>query len=176
MENNLITVTFRKTTLRRVIVLGLAVLVFIFAFCHWYSLSETSDGYTLSCEFGPYSRPESDSYYDPLEDLGGWMIAGKVFLIIDLVVFVVYMASNFIDLGAYIPGVSGKLINDIAQKAYFGIMAIALFCELLGDLSCELTEYIHMTSGWYLTLIFTIAGLVNAFNPGLLKNALNKIK
>lgn len=176
MENNMITFSVKKTTLRKVIVLGLAVLVFLFAFCHWYNINVNMYGYKFSESFGPYSGLTFMGEKASLSEFSGWFIVAKVFLIIDLIVFVIYMATNFVNIEAFIPTLSGKMVNDLAHKAYFVIMAIALFCALIGDFATENSEYFHMEGGWYLTVIFTVLGCVNAFKPQLLKTALNKIK
>ncbi|MBR4234744.1 MAG: hypothetical protein IKR85_01625 [Clostridia bacterium] len=111
----------------------------------------------------------------PLSEVSGWMVAAKVLLIIDLVVLALYIATLFVDATRFIPSLAalGKnALNRYLHIAFYALIALALMLGFIGDLSCDMSEYVHLAFAWYLSAIVCACGLVNIFKPAILKNLL----
>ena len=107
----------------------------------------------------------------------------KVLLILNIIVFIAYMVTEFVDVKKFVPALANLKfdISKLASLAFYGLMAIALVFGLIGTFTVEsvssygIESSFSISFGWVITFIFTAAGLVNIFMPELLKNLLDKV-
>jgi len=158
----------------KIIVLGIAILTFIFQFINWFTASVSVWGYSSSQGFSPYDGS--------LGDASGMFTFVKLILIIDIVVFIAYIATQLVDIKKFVPALN-NLSLDIAKLsslAFYGLMLVALIFGLIGTFTVETGSGFGASAsfsvgfGWFLSLIFTAIGLVNVLKPNILKNALAK--
>lgn len=139
---------------KSLIVMGVALLTFIFTFVDWYKATISAYGYSQSTSVGAME--------DGIGDVNFLFGLAKFLVIVNIFVFVLYLVAKFVDLGKFVPGLAKVDLGKLLQLAYFGISALALVCGLIacfvGD-EYDLLKY-GPAIGWIFSLIFTAAGLV----------------
>ncbi len=163
-----------KLSLGTLVSLGLAILTFIFHFINWYSVDYFGG-------FGPF-KGLTISFMGMSETASLWDITAvmgiaAILVWVNLFVFVLMVAVQFVDFKKLIPAIEPVLskidLKKILPLAWYGIMLLALVFGFLGILIDEATGF---GAGWFLTLIFAALGFVNAIKPQLLDGILAKIK
>ena len=94
-----------------------------------------------------------------------------------LIVLALYLITLFVDVTRFVPQLAslGKnAVNKYLHMAFYALIALALLFGLIGDLSCDSTEMIHLAFAWYLSFIVCACGLVNILKPAILKGLLAK--
>ncbi len=149
-----------KFTVDKIVTLASTALVFLLHFISWYSASVY--GVNVG-SFGPYGG----FFTTDLSDISVILAVAKVFLIINVFVFLARIAFEFIDLKKLFPTASFDLIK-LLNLAFYGLLALSLLVGLIGIIS---TKGVGFGAGWWLTLIFgAIGGALN-----LVPNLLSKL-
>lgn len=150
----------------KLIVSTIALLGFIFIFLDWIKVKTGNS--SVSAGF-------FDGKWFNIQFFYGM---AKVFVIIAIIAFIVYVVSCFIDLKKIIPSLKNIDLNKWIPLSYFGVYALAIVCAFLGGLIAgESESYFGITMsinylpaiGWYLGLITTASGLILTLKPDLLK-------
>lgn len=158
----------------KLIALGIALLTFIFQFISWFTASVEFMGMSESQGYNPYDGD--------LGDASGMFTFVKIILIINIVVFIAYIATEIVDIKKFVPALN-TLNLDIAKisaLAFYGLMAAALIFGLIGTFTVDteagfgIEASFSVSFGWFVSLIFTAIGLVNVIKPNILKGALAK--
>ncbi len=137
--------------------LGVALVAFIFTFISWWSIKVYGFGTS-------YSILKSGVF-----DVNFFLGLAKIFAIIDIILFVVYVASQFIDFNKFI-----KLpfnVKELSGKAYYAVYVAALVLCLLGII---IEKYVGIGFGWFFGLILAGAGLVLEVKPDILGGIIKK--
>ena len=109
-------------------------------------------------------------------DVNAMLGIGKVLMIINIVVFAVYLISQFVNLNKFL-----AIPFNMSEKmpvVYFGVYAVALLFVFIGSL-------IGFSSGgykvsmmpavcWYFAVVFCICGFVFVFKPEIISNIIKK--
>lgn len=143
--------SFKLPAIGTLIMLGVALLTFIFGFISWIKLSFLGMSTSVSIF-------EGDMF-----DVSFFLGLAKVLMIVQIVLFVLYVAAQFVDFNKFV-----KLPFCVKEKsglAYFAVYALALVLALLGIIT---TELLTPGVGWYLSLVFGAVGCVFTFRPALL--------
>lgn len=166
---------FNKLTLVKIITLGLAGVTFLsHLFFNWYRYSAI----IVSGGFGPYGGPSLYGVSAPLGEVSGMFSFARLLLILNVFVFLAYIAWELIDIKKFVPALGnlkfdlGKLLSLI----FYGLMATALFFGLIGTFTAEegYGVSVGIGFGWIFTFLNAGAGIVNFFMPDLLKKILKQ--
>ena len=101
---------------------------------------------------------------------------GKVLMIIQIVVFAVYLISQFINLNKFL-----AIPFSMSEKmpiVYFGVYAVALLFVFIGALigMSGYGQKVSMSPAvcWYFAVVFCICGFVFVFKPEIVSNIIKK--
>ena len=220
-----------KFTLDKIVAIFVTVLTFGLHFINWYGLKD----YDSSSNFGPYGV---DSMYGDigLGDFSWLLVVVMILCIINIIVFVAYLAASVINLGAFVPALAGKDLGKLLHKVFYGILILCLILGMIGAIVGEynytkyedydeyyeyrtedlddVKEYFReypdyakdiydvssydryvekleediesdwadmcpqtkLAAGWWVTLVFTLIGLVFVIKPDLVSSLTNKVK
>lgn len=215
-----------KFTLDKIIAIFVTVLTFGLHFINWYGIKDND----LYPNFGPYGV---DSMYGDigLGDFSWLLVVVMILCIINIIVFVAYLAASVINLGAFVPALAGKDLGKLLHKVFYGILVLCLILGMIGalvgwnnrygyesyeeyvenavdaypyryeyyddedfeyqknydDLSKSDKESLEeeweddkvetsLAAGWWVTLVFTLIGLVFVIKPDLVSSLTNKVK
>lgn len=159
---------FLKFNVGKIVSMSITTLVFFFTLItSWYK----ADSGLIDLKFGPYGGPSFMGYSSPLSDVSGLMVLVKVFMIINIFVFLAYLASNIINLGALVPALKGIALGRLTHLAYYGIQ---IFCLIFGLIGALTADECAVAGGWWVGLIFTIIGVVVLLMPGLVSGISGK--
>lgn len=148
--------------------MAITTLVFFFTLItSWYK----ADSSFIDLKFGPYGGPSFMGNSAPLSDVSGLLVLVKVFMIINIFVFIAYLATNIINVGALVPALKGIALGRLTHLAYYGIQ---IFCLIFGLIGALTADECAMAGGWWVGLIFTIIGVVVLLMPGLVSNISGK--
>lgn len=146
---------------KSLIMMGLALLSFIFLFVAWIRVSV----YFYSQSFSIFTKG--------MFELSFFLGLAKIIGILSIIAFCVYIISQFVDFKTLVPALKDVDFKKWAPIAYFGSYAVALVLALLGII---VTEYVGIGFGWFLGLVFAGAGLLFTFKPEFLNRILKSIK
>lgn len=102
-------------------------------------------------------------------DINALLGIAKIFLIIQIVVFAVYLISQFIDINKYI-----NLPFKLSEKMpliYFCIYGLTMILALIG---CIIQKGVSPAVCWYFAVVFCACGFVLALKPNLLDGLIKK--
>lgn len=146
-----------KFTVEKIVTLASTVLVFLLHFISWYKVS----AYGVSMgSFGPYGG----YLFADLSDISGILVVAKVFLILNVFVFLARIAFEFIDFKKLLPTANFNLLK-VLNLAFYGLLALAVLVGLIGVIA---TENVGLGAGWWLTLIFGAVGGALNIVPNLM--------
>ena len=138
-----------------------ALLCFIFGFLPLFGYSFSDYGYSYS-----------DSYsilHSHMFDLNALFGIAKILMIIQIVVFVVYLVSQFIDINKYV-----NLPFKLSEKMpliYFCTFALSLLFTLIG---CIIEKGVSPAVCWYFAAVFCACGFVLVLKPDLISGLVKK--
>lgn len=164
----------RPLGIKDFVAIGVTLLTFILHFISWYSASVSYESL-----YGSYSSSSSFSAYEGgIGDLSFFFGFAKFLLIVNIIVFVLYLVFKVVDIRKFVPAIPFD-VAKLLQLAFFGILALCLIFGLIGCLvageSYFGTEVSYSPSvGWYLTLVLTALGVVLSVKPNLLDAVLQK--
>ncbi|MBQ6552366.1 MAG: zinc-ribbon domain-containing protein [Clostridia bacterium] len=155
---------FKLPDVYHLIVMGWTLLVFIFGFLPLF-------GYSYDYGFG-YSGSESFSIlHSHMFDANVLLGFAKIFMIISIIIFVVYIVSQFIDFNQLL-----KIPFNVAEKstlAYYCVYAVSMLFTLIGAI---IESGFHPAACWYIATILCAAGFFLILKPDLVKSWFSSIK
>ncbi len=128
--------------------------MFIFSFFGWFRVSGMSELYSLF----------SGNLFNGSAILG----IAKVFIIIDVFVFLGYAFFSYVNINKTGYGVSSADLKRICGIVYYGVYIFCLFFTLIGALTTGGGGILVISSVWYLALLGSVAGFVATLMPNLL--------
>lgn len=146
--------------------MSITLLSFCLSFIHWYKFDGYSEG------FGPYGR-----YGDgALSDVNALMVIVQIFLIINIVVFALYILTGIINFGALVPQLRNVDLHRILHIVYYSVLAFCIVFGLIGALVGGSYTYPGITfdydttiaGGWIVSLIFMLLGIVFVIKKDLI--------
>jgi len=151
-------VSIKMPSTATLVKLGVALIAFIFTFISWWSLS-----------FMGYSGGSYSILKDGMFDANFFLGFAKVFAIIDIVLFVIYIAAQFIDFNKLI-----KLpfnVKELSGKVYYAVYIAALVFCLIGIL---IESFVGIGFGWFIGFVFAALGLVLEVKPDIFDSLIKK--
>ena len=156
---------FLKFNVGKIVSMSITTLVFFFTLVtSWYKADSSFISSFIDLKFGPYGGA-------PLGDVSGLLVVVKIFMIINIFVFIAYLATNIINVGALVPALKGIALGRLTHLAYYGIQ---IFCLIFGLIGALAADGYAMAGGWWVGLIFTIIGVVVLLMPGLVSGISGK--
>ena len=146
-----------------------AILCFIFGFLPLihFKFSEYASKYIPS-DFGFFYSFKDNKLVVGF-DINTWLGIAKIFLIIQIVVFGIYLISQVIDFNKYL-NLPFRL-SRVMPPLYFVIYGITMLLTLIG---CIIEKPLSPAVCWYFAIVFCLCGFVLACKPDLLDGLIKK--
>lgn len=147
----------------KLILLAWTTLVFIFGFLPLFGYSYSGFGYSASESFS--------ILHSHMFDANVLLGFAKIFMIIDIIIFVVYVVSQFIDFNQFL-----KLPFNVAEKSpliYYCVYAVSMLFTLIGSI---IEEGFHPAACWYIAVVLCACGFFLILKPDLVKSWFKSIK
>lgn len=97
-------------------------------------------------------------------DINALFGLGKIFLILGLVAFGIYVAASYIDLAKF--GLESALLKVISLLAFYGTYVLAILFSFIGALVKDgYMDTTTLNTPWYFMLIVVIVGVLVNFVP-----------
>lgn len=156
---------FTIPKLSGLISIGAAVLMFIFMFLPWFS-------YGIKFLGTKYSESFSIFHSDMFE-LSALLGLAKVLGIINIIVFVLYLALQFIDVKKLVPQIPANIdCKKLSAYAFGGIYALEWLFTLIGIIA---TKYVGIAACFIITLVWVAVFVITVFKEDLVENLLGNI-
>ncbi len=97
---------------------------------------------------------------------------GKIFMIIQIILFFVYLASQFVDFNKFL-NIPFK-VSEKMPIIYFACFGVALLFTFIGALIGVSGFHFSPAVCWYFAVVFCICGFVLVFKPDLLNGLIKK--
>ena len=147
----------------KLIVMAWTLRTFIFGFLPLFGYSYSYFGYSSSESFS--------ILHSHMFDANVLLGFAKIFMIIDIIIFVVYLVSQFIDFNQLL-----KIPFNVAEKsvlAYYCVYAASLLFTLIGSI---IEEGFHPAACWYIALVLCAGGFFLILKPDIVKSWFSSIK
>lgn len=157
-------VQLKMPPLATTIKFGVAILAFIFGFLPWFKYSFDYFGVSASESFSVFTSG--------MFELSALLGLAKILMIISIIVFIIFIASQFIDFNKFVQ--LPFSVKEKAPVAYYVVYAVALIFTLIGCFTCATGGFggVSPAACWYISLVICAAGLAITFKPALLDNIL----
>lgn len=146
-KNSQIQIALKKDKLIDVCV---SIISFVFLFLNWLKISFF--GYT-----NYFSIFQKDMF-----DFSTFLGLSKIFAIITIITFIIYLISCFVDLKSLIPTLENVDVDKYSAFLYFGTYAVTLVFSLFGIIT---TEYMGISAVWFFASLFCTFGFILLFKP-----------
>ncbi len=156
----------------QLISIALSVLVLIFSFLPTVAYKISYGGESQGESYGLFTE-EIGSIIDSADNhMPFFLVMARIFCIIGIVAFVLYVASLIIDFATLVPALPAYL-NKIIAIAYSAVMILFIICLFIGSLYSETSLGAKVAFFpavcWYFELIFIALNSVIIFVPDVFK-------
>ena len=152
-EQKSVQISVKMPPVATLVKLGIALVAFIFTFISWWNLA----GYKS------FNVLVGDIF-----EVSALLGIAKIFVIIDIVLFALYLISQFVDFNKFLNLPFN--VKETVGKAYFAVYFAALLFCLIGIIA---TKWVGISFGWFIGFVFAGLGLVLEVKPdafdGLIK-------
>ena len=142
-DNKKVTIRYDKRALIRFIV---ALVCMIFSFTSWFKITGI-----MKIKFSLFN---GSMYIDAL-----LFHLAKYLLIISFIIFAMLLVVTFVDIKKIVKESTMKYVKYLSSTYFTLVLSSSLLC-LLGTIVVTFSKYFHPAYGWYISLVFSIIGLL----------------